>query len=141
MSRELGRSELLLMPWLPSGTGPGGGQWWVGNRSERWRRAGASVLIDGWPPLPPGRRPRQIEFSRRLAVLEQWRFFLISLLRLRFQALLPLSDMPERPKHGPRCSPGCADCAAIFAWRRELEQRASLERSFDFSGLLSRGKP
>lgn len=93
---------------------------WERRRLEAWERSCAGALgARHWPPLPTGRRCRALERLRRVLLVMGARSELAAALVRRVRALVP--PLSAEPTHGPRCGPGCADCAAIWRWRREYE--------------------
>lgn len=113
---------------------------------DGWTWHGEQLARHGWhyyaglPPLPKGRRLRRAEHGRRWKTIVAARNELQWILRRRFaeQARLTLQiaklDSP-RPKHGPRCGPDCADCAAIRRWREQLAKMIGVPQSA-FEGLV-----
>lgn len=92
-------------------------------RRER-RELAALELQSGcgavWPPLPRwGRRWAALERIERVAFVVLGRDRLLAVLVQRVRSLVP--PLRPEPVHGPRCGPGCADCAALWRWRAEYE--------------------
>lgn len=80
---------------------------------------GGPLQARHWPPLPRERRLRVLERIHRVRLVFIARNALAAVLVRRMRAIVP--PMRPCPPHGPKCPPGCAECAAIFRWRCEYE--------------------
>jgi hypothetical protein len=56
-----------------------------------------------WPPLPQGRRPRQLEHARRARLIREWRNRLVATLIQRLHVVSGFKRHGPPPEHPPRC--------------------------------------
>lgn len=100
----------------------------LGIADEHWKWGVPShpLFREHWAPLPAGRRPRQLERARRVRLVREWRAVALAVLVQRIRQLAP--PLRPCPPHGPKCPPGCRECAAIWAWRAEYSVLSGLDR-------------